>query len=326
MAILIEGVDLAALCGVLVLIATLVVVGYTFSRLAHAIDVSIFGSHPFHGVAVTIENTIVAGCNVGISALGQVAHDLWVGLTWSFNLTLQSLMSIPRWTHEALNILRHNTIPALFSASLTNINRAINSVKALAEGTASELAKEAVRLDAKIEKYSAAAVTTVEHELGSAIHGVETELTAGLHAIRTTIETDIRGAIATAESAGTEALGKLRAAEDAAIGSLGRAEDATAAKLREFIGEVPLTDIASVVAAVPLVVAAVNVLEAETGLGRAECRAKVKGICSTDPNVWANLLGSLVALELAFNLEDWVKAIVAFAELSSGTIEELVRG
>lgn len=320
------GVDLVALCGVLVLIGMLIAVRSTFAKLADLINVSVFHSHPFASVAKAIENTIVEACNRDIAALGSVAHELWRGLKWSVALIPQMVMAVVNATDSALDYLRHNALPAVIKISLAPLHLAITAAKAAADAVGIDLAKEVGRLDAKIDSFKRDVVGLWRQDIASAVKTVEHDLTVGLNHLETTVATDIRQAISTAEGYGTSALDKLREAENAAIGSIRSAEDKTAADLRGLINQLPLTDIASVVAAVPLVVEAVRVLEAETGLGRSECRAKFRGICGTDPSQWTRLLEGLVLIGLAMSIEEMIRAAAEFGKLSEHVIRDLAQG
>ena len=94
--------------------------------------------------------------------------------------------------------------------------------------------------------------------------------------------------------------------QGAAIGAVRTAEQATAGELRNLIGDLDLTKIAGVIAALPLLAAALAALEAETGLDRAECRSKLRGVCGTDPAEWAGLLAGVAFLEGALSLRELV--------------------
>lgn len=324
MAVVIDAVDLVALAALWVLIGLTLAAAYTFQKFADTINVSILGQHPFAGVARGIENTIVHWCNVGAKSLEGVANLLWRGLTWSISVTLQAIMAIPRDIHNALAYVKDHLIVNVVRASLSTIHTAVNALEARVGTVTRELSSEVVRLDAKIERTATATVGTIERELGSEITRVEGEITSDIQSLRHTLRSEIDAAAKGAESIGAAALSKLSAAENAALDALDKAEGATAAELRDFIKQVPLTDIGAALAALPLVIAAVNILEAETGLGRAECRAKVKGICGTDPSQWAKLLEGLALVGIGFNIKELIEAIVGVAETVAPELEGFI--
>lgn len=324
-AVLLEGVDLVALCAILLLMGLTIAVAYTFEKLADVLDVGILGAHPFRGVANAIRSTIVAGLNDGIKALGSVAHDLWVGAKWSFNELVQAIMAIPNGVHAALQYLWNQAIPDYVKASLSAVHKEVNALSAKVTNLTSELGTDILRLDTKIEHTATATLNSATKVIDSKVKQVEGELTHGLNAMQASIEADIRSAVAGAEKVGSTALDKLRQAEDAAIDSLKQAEGATATDLRNLSGQIPFNDIASVIAAVPLLRAAINTLESEAGLERPECRAKVKGICGVDSSQWTNLLEGLALLAAGVSLADIFQLAEDAAKTALPVVEAMVR-
>jgi signal transduction histidine kinase len=70
--------------------------------------------------------------------------------------------------------------------------------------------------------------------------------------------------------------------------------------------------------------ALVKLIEAEAGLGRAECRRKVGGICTTDPTAWFDLLAGLAAIGFAFSIEDVIRVGIEAVHEAEPLIDELV--
>lgn len=77
--------------------------------------------------------------------------------------------------------------------------------------------------------------------------------------------------------------------------------------LRNLVNGQDLAKLGGLIAAIPLIRGLVQTLAQEAGLDSAECRAKNKAICGTDPLQWAGLLAGLAALGLSFDLADVVK-------------------
>ena len=113
MALLEAGYDLGALTGVLVLIAFLSIVSWTFAKLADVLDVSIAGFHPFRGVARAIENTIVSGCNDGINALDKVAIHFFNGLVDSLGMFIGLAYLLGTGVKDALSYLWNHALQPL---------------------------------------------------------------------------------------------------------------------------------------------------------------------------------------------------------------------
>lgn len=210
-------------------------------------------------------------------------------------------------TNDALSYLVHTKIPAVIDAAIRDVTKEAAGAMALAKTVDQTLSKDVARLDSTIDARVADAIKTAEAATATAVKSVRNEIGADVTQLRNEISAAVHGATSAAESAATVALDKLQAAESAAVGALDRAEGATAGELRDLIAEIPFTDIAAVIAAVPVLTALVRTLEAETGLENESCRSKVKQICATDPNVWTQLLTGLAPLGLVFSLRELVE-------------------
>lgn len=323
---LIEGVDLVALCAILLLIGLLTAVRYSFVKLADVLDVGIFGYRPFKGIATAIENTIVAGCNEGIKALGSVAHDLWVGAKWSFNEAIKALMYVPNKLHAAIDYLWHTAIPSYVKAYVKPYADKILTLETKIEKAITDEGKDVLDLSTRISNLTSSIPGEINKRVGSMASTLRGEFTSGIDKLRGEVTREIDAATKGIEGNATEAIDRLKTAEQSAIDSVQKAEDATAKELKDLLGRLDLTTIMGAVAAVPLINAAVNTLEAESGLGRAECRAKVKNICSTDPSIWENLLAGLVALGLTMSIAEILEAANEYAQTQADSLELLSQG
>lgn len=319
----IEAVDLVALAAILLLIGLLSAVSYTFVKLANVLDVGILGYHPFAGIAGAIRSTIVAGCQAGIKDLGSAAHDLWAGSQWMLNKVVQALMAIPNGVHRALQYLWNQAIPDYVKASIGDLHSKINALDTEFTNDFQEVANDVIHLNTRLDNTVQAALEQAGRNLHDAITGVYHDIGVDLGGLRTTIETDIHNAVNDVSSTAAQALSKVEIAENAALSAVSAAETATAGELRDFIGEVPLGDIGAIIAAVPLLRALIQTLEAETGLENESCRAKVKGICGTDPSQWEKLLEGLVLLGVGFSLQDIFTYIGEAAGELVGIVEQI---
>jgi hypothetical protein len=89
---------------------------------------------------------------------------------------------------------------------------------------------------------------------------------------------------------------------------------------------IPLQQILEGLAAASVAGALVHVIANEAGLGRAECRSKVKQICATDPSAWSALL-DVVGLTVEWvGIVEFVRLAQDFARESLPSMLELVRG
>lgn len=300
-------IDLGALTGVLLLIGTLSVIAYTFARLANVLNFSVFGVHPLHNVADAIHNTIVAGCNDGIKTLDKWAIYLFDGLKTVTMALVHGVEDLANGTNDALSYLVHTKVPALVDAAIHDVVKVANNALTRVDSLEKSVAKDVARLDNTIDAKAKAAVLAAGAATATAIKSVRNEIGSDVTTLRQEISAAAHGATATAESVASEALNRLQTAENAAIGALDKTVGATGEDLRNLINEIPFTDIAAVIAAVPVLTALVKTLEAETGLENESCRSKVKQICATDPSVWTQLLTDLAPLGLVFSLRELVE-------------------
>lgn len=322
----IEGVDLVALAAILLLIGLLTAVKYTFVYMSVALDISILGVRPFKSIGNAIESTVIKGCNAGIAALGSVAHDLWAGSQWMLDQLAQAIMAIPNGVHAALDYLWKHAMPAYVKAAIGDAHTAINGLGAKLDFWSTELAHEVTRLDAKITATANATLSTAEGEFTRAVAEVQHLVNGQLTSIRTELLNDLGSSVASAEATGASAVEALRKAEQAAVDAVSDAQTATADELRDLVGNIPLSDLTGIIASIPLLASVVQTLEAESGLENSSCRAKVKGICGTDPLQWAKLLEGLALLGVGLSLEEVFKLAGEYAGTVIGEIEAVAKG
>lgn len=305
---IVAGLDLVTLMGVLLLIGLLAVTAYTFEKMADVLDVRILGVHPFAHIATLIRNSVVAGCNAGISALEHVAVDLYHALKWSISEFVDGVKWFVSHTEGALKLLWDESLPALFVAKLKpligHIEDSASDITALGRSVGSKIDK----LDARLDSSVSAALETADRHMHTAVSFAVNGINDDLKVIRSSIDTAVIRAAQLAEIEANKGIKELRDAEDAAIGALGAIENATQEELQDLMRTLDPTTLLGIAAAVPMLTALVNTLASETGLDRAECRTKVKGICGTNPTDWSWLLGSIGALGLGFSLEMVIRA------------------
>lgn len=111
-------------------------------------------------------------------------------------------------------------------------------------------------------------------------------------------------ALAQSEAAARQALAEAQAAGQAALAGVKGIAVGAADDLATIEGDLGALGTAGLIAAIPALATLVHAIATEAGLENAECRGKVKGICATNTNAWADLLGGLVALGFAFSLRE----------------------
>lgn len=287
----------------------LVYLAYNLSRsIAGVMNFSVLGVHPLANVGRALEDSVVTWLGKAVDDLQDVARDLWHGLTWMWGEFLDGINSFVAHTEDAFQLLWGTSIPAYVKAALRPLDNAIDQVSAFQSNLSKYVYAAEDRLDAKIASTAKATARTIDREVGKAIDTATEGIDAEIRAIRSSVDQAIDHALNLARSESQQALGELRSAENAAIGALGSAQDLTSRELHDLLGRIDPTQIASIVAAVPLLATLVNTLAAESGLDNAACRSKVKGICGTDPSDWGMLLAGIGVFGVAFDFQDLLVA------------------
>lgn len=326
MVVALEAIDLGVLMCVLILIGLLIGVRYTFSRLASVFDVSIpLVGRPFAGIGSAIENVIVGGCNDGISTLQQVATDLWHWSDEALKLALAGLDDFVGYVGSSLHWLNTHGIPAAIHLLLDPVGTIANDAK-----TAAEDAAHAVAVEVGDRRHAIAnAVDTVETwargELGTLKQTILGEALADFPQVQRDVQALVDGAVSGVEHATNLTASTLSGAAEQAFTNAERAGKLTADELRRLLGKLNPVDVAALIASIPLLKAAVDALEADTGLGNQECRQKVKGICSTPLSSWENLIAGLLLTAEVSNLGDLLSFFEDAARLIVGEIEPFFR-
>lgn len=154
----------------------------------------------------------------------------------------------------------------------------------------------------------------------AAAAAVQTKLEAEVTTAESQAKIDAAGAESAAEAFAASAVAQSEAVASTAIAqvkaiAIGATGDLT--DFESYIGSLSLPDL---IASTAAVAALLTVVLTDTGLDNASCRAKVKGICGTDPIAWASLLAGVVALGVSFDLADIVTAALAIL----GDVDSLI--
>lgn len=285
-----------------------------------------------------------------VAGLTDVQHGLEAGLAESWGFLAESIRLTVRGTHllggylaQALDFLWHHAIIGLVHAITHPIAKVANDAlalvnavpKAIADAEADALAYAdrvgtvALR-DA--EAYAAEIAHTAQHRaeafanqavaglkaledaaIGEALKLAHEGISAAAEAEQTAVSTAeayANAAVATAEQSIAAGVGVLE-------GGLTTVEDQLKA-LEQAVGAAGLV---ALIAALPSLLTLVRAIATEAGLGNAECRNKVKNICSVDPSAWEGLLAGLLPLGFLFTLPE----LVAVARPLIGDLEPLIR-
>jgi hypothetical protein len=171
-----------------------------------------------------------------------------------------------------------------------------------------------------------------ERDATTALHGIDTierELETKFAGIEGTVKSSIDHATDVLRNVDLphlhDALERdLHQAANVAAGEIGDVQDFAAGwidYLLDQLQRLPIEQLLEGAAAGTAAYALAQTIANEAGLSRAECRAKVKGICATDPSAWAKLLAGVVPLFALPALDE----IVSTAQLLVGDVLPAVR-
>jgi hypothetical protein len=293
--------DLTAIAGVLLAIGLLAVAVMLLKPLKDVLDFNIpyINVRPLHFLAVALERYVIDGAEAAIKALEGVLAGLFYGLVDSLGLLIGVPVALGMAIKDALVYLWRSAIHAF-------VNAIVNPVRSLAQ-----------RADAA----AVAAEATAARDLGIAERYAEGQVTRAVSDVKAWATHEIDAAKADTLDAAYRSIAVVRAAEDAAISSARAiavgAEDA----LHTVEGAMTPSELAALLASIPALAVLVHAIATEAGLDNSECRGKVKQVCCTDPSRWAQLLLSIAALGLAFDLRE----LVAFAKTLVSPVEDLIK-
>lgn len=295
MALALEGVDLVALACVFILIGMLLAVKYTFTRLASVLDVNIpvINVRPFAGVSGAIESYVIAGCNDGIGALEKTATTLWHWSTVALTDMADGLTWFIDHVGKSTAWLVEHGIPNAIHAVTDAIERTATDAHRLALDAGNAVKAEAADRVRAIDHATATIEAWARTQLGTLQRTIEGEALHAFPQVERDVHALVADAVTTIEHTSTLTASTLAGAAEQALRNAQTAEGALAGEIRDLLGKLNPVDVAALIASIPLIKAAVDALEADTGLGNAECRTKVKGICATDPGRWLHFLEGL---------------------------------
>lgn len=200
------GYDLGGLAGCYVAIALLEILATMLAGLAGALDIGIFGVHPFSGLASAVRNTLIRGLNSAIRSLERLAARFESGLIDAFGIILGLSLLLGIGVRAALVYLWNHALDPAIRLLTDPIEAAAH--RALADVTA--LAGTVAANVGRAERYARDRAT-------AAAETAEAYADRRIDAAVGTVRRDIAAALSTAERYADGAVGKLRAAEDAAI-------------------------------------------------------------------------------------------------------------
>jgi hypothetical protein len=328
------------------LLLALVVSTVFFKPMASLADsyIPLVGGSVAHWIRAA-DNAVVGACERWAAWSLRLVVNLLIGLGEVFAVLIGVPLALGLGVYAALKALRHAVIPKLIAASVAPVRGIAHEAHALAVEANKLTRREIARVDAAARAY----VTRLEHEaiaplnaflkiqwpaakaeLDATAHTVEVVLPKELAAVKAqaAAATAATGAIASnVNQAVSQAVGaipsELTAAEGAAIAELPSLPGLSVDDLLGRLSGQDLATLGGLLAAVPLLRALSTVVTSEAGLDKAECRGKLKGVCSTDPTAWANLLEGLVALGVGLTLADLLRYCEDAVKLAEPVVHDL---
>ncbi len=201
---------------------------------------------------------------------GQVARLFhWLG-RYSI-LNMDAVRDTFLRVEDALLVVRRVVVPALIHAAVHPLALALHELQVGYSALDRYARREIPRLDDRADRILHELRVAAEAPVGVIMHELLPALRRDVHAIEAEV-----GSVA-APLPGT-LWGGLEGVE----GELG-----------DLVGRLDAADAWKLLAAAGGIFALVRLIEAEAGLGRKECRDKVRGVCTTDPAEWQGLLALL---------------------------------
>jgi hypothetical protein len=214
-----------------------------------------------------------------------------------------------------------STVPIVTKLNTVTVPAIQNQIKLINSTLTGSGAKDLPALRSELTTLSSL-VGTLDAEVGSV--PTDTNISAEVKALTADV-TKLKGIDETPGAPG--ATGETGATGEAgATGATGAAGAAgTAGEAGVSAGDEPISlpglGTLTIAGAVAATYAALSTVLTDTGLENSECRGKVKNICASNPLGWANLLGGLAAIGVAFDF----KALYDTAEDLADTTVDLIK-
>lgn len=302
-AIALEGLELLIVALAFVLLAMAESMRYWIQPWADlAGKVPVIGGH-LKGWTNGVANAIVSGLRGFLHVNLRVLHTLFHWSAWSIHELASAGAELAGQTESALHHLRHSALPALVHAATAELHKALATFRADLH---------------RLEHAATHGLGAIAHDLRALEHELRVEVERPFKALLKHTIPGLKAADAALEGELHDVvLPGLKEAEAIAKGALGDLK-----ALEAKLNAAGLWGLAGGLAGLAGVVA---LIEAEAGLGDPACRSKVKGICSTDPLAWANLLLGLSAIGAGFSIEQLIELGAKGVGRAEPYISELVK-
>jgi hypothetical protein len=214
----------------------------------------------------------------------HVLTSLWHGLAGYASLWGEAIEELALATEQRLQHLGHAAIAALVARIVRPIRREAHQAEVKA---------------AHALRVAEAGGARVLHELHHWERTFQHDVARPWHAFHTRVWPRAERELAHVYSEAAYAEGVI-------AGELPHLPHLTVEELEQLLGRVPWRTVGGMLSGSVIAAYLLRALEREAGLGREECRTRVRGICGTDMRMWEDFLGALVPLA----------ALVSLAELA----------
>lgn len=271
---------------------------WVLSKIADIIDALNPFGNPAGDAVKWIANKLDDAFSSVLTSLEGDVVFLWNQLIDAFGLWLAVPALLAYGAKAAILYLWHSVVKPWVEAFVKPVRalatKAEADVVSLGKKEARDIAAEVARADAFAWKRLADAEGFTKSEVAAA----RRDLTTAINTVSSYVHS---------AEAGAEAL----------PGQVGADFDALWQKLRDYIRP---SDLEQLLGAGLLSGMLLRVLAQAAGLDNADCQAKHKGICGTDPSKWFSFLEGLALLGFAFDFRE----LVSFAESIAGDVKPLV--
>lgn len=302
MAVVLEAVDLAALCAEALAWALLtvlvVLLAKLVSKLHFHIDLGIVSFEPLGWLADALASYLLAGAEDARQAVEGAMKATYDGLTWSFNEMLGLFTDLANATKGVALYLWQHVVKPWTQALIRPLEATANKAEAAVTSLAKTVASDFTKVEAYAEAQATKAVTSAEAFTKSEISAARQDYTALSAAITARLDgigtqaASIAGDVAATPGIVWDDLKKYLDVKNLA--------DATLLGMLGALGIHALTD--------------------TTGLDKSNCQQNQKQVCNADPGQWLKLLEGIALLGVAFDF----KLLYDFAESIITDVGDLV--
>jgi hypothetical protein len=200
------GYDLGALCLCFVAIALLLLAKDAVEQVISVLNVSIFGAHPFGGIARSMENTVLRVLNNAIKSVEALTAKFVSGLIDSLGIVVALPLLLAYGVKAALSYLWNQALMPR-----------IHSVTDAISTTATKAWTHVQALENTVDQNLTDAETWATGKAAGALADAKAYANKWIDNAVSVLHGDIADALSAAQAYANTAIGKLRAAEDAAI-------------------------------------------------------------------------------------------------------------